>query len=194
MLTKGLEQTRGMFEPVRELFAGVHAVAHALGNSDEKSAAGVRQDWEVALTVVAIGGQRHESLAGAARHFERVSRSYESGLFHCYGESGLPRTNNDLEHVFGQMRHHERRATGRKAGNPNLVVRGRVRLLAAVVTRVQAATAADLVPGDRGRLADMRAELEHRREQRRMHRRFRRNPDKYLKTLEDKLPQRGLPS
>ena len=38
--------------------------------------------------------------------------------------SGLPRTNNDLEHIFGRVRHHHRRGTGRKAAPASLVLRG----------------------------------------------------------------------
>ncbi|MBW4640564.1 MAG: hypothetical protein KME05_20510 [Gloeocapsa sp. UFS-A4-WI-NPMV-4B04] len=34
-------------------------------------------------------------------HFLKVTASYWSGLFHCYSVPGLPRTNNDLEHIFG---------------------------------------------------------------------------------------------
>ena len=29
-----------------------------------------------------------------------MMRSYRSGLFHTYAVPGLPRTNNDLEHLF----------------------------------------------------------------------------------------------
>jgi hypothetical protein len=33
-----------------------------------------------------------------------VTKSYWSGLFFCYDVSDLPRTNNDLEHIFGSTR------------------------------------------------------------------------------------------
>ena len=46
-------------------------------------------------------------------HFLKVTDSYWSGLFHCYSVSDLPRTINDLEHIFGRVRHHHRRCTGR---------------------------------------------------------------------------------
>jgi len=55
-------------------------------------------------------------LAGGIEHFLKVTRSYWPGLFHCYDIQGLPRTNNDLEHIFGQWRHHQRRCTGRCIG------------------------------------------------------------------------------
>ena len=44
---------------------------------------------------------------------------------------GLPRTNNDLEHVFGSFRHHQRRCTGQKKSPASLLVRGSCRLISA---------------------------------------------------------------
>src|SRR2546428_11721631 len=74
-------------------------------------------------------------LEPAVAHFLKVTKSYWRGLFHCYEYPELPRTNNDLEQVFGSVRHHERRATGRKGASPGGVVRGAVRLIAAVGPR-----------------------------------------------------------
>ena len=80
--------------------------------------------------------------APAATHFRKVTASYWPGLFACYWP-GLfacydvpdrPRTTNDLEHSFGTSRHLERRATGRKGASPAVVVRGAVRVVAAVAT------------------------------------------------------------
>ena len=53
------------------------------------------------------------SLATGIDHFLKVTRSYAPGLFHCYDIESLPRTNNDLEQLFGSWRHHQRRCTGR---------------------------------------------------------------------------------
>ena len=52
------------------------------------------------------------AVARQLRHFVRVTRSYRPGLFGCYQVADLPRTNNDLEHLFGSHRYHERRASG----------------------------------------------------------------------------------
>jgi hypothetical protein len=43
-----------------------------------------------------------------------VSRSYWSGLFHCYDVPGLPRTNNELESHFRDTSRHLLRTTGQK--------------------------------------------------------------------------------
>ncbi len=66
----------------------------------------------------------------------KVSQSYWPGLFACYVYPELPRTNNDLEHLFGSHRYHERRASGRKVASPGLVVSGAVRVLAGLATRL----------------------------------------------------------
>jgi len=41
-----------------------------------------------------------------------VSESYWSGLFHCYDIAGLPRTNNDHESLYGQVKRRLRRQRG----------------------------------------------------------------------------------
>src|SRR5204863_5235243 len=56
------------------------------------------------------------------QRFVKVTKSYWPGLFACYGSKDIPRTNNDLEHLFGSHRYHERRASGRKRASPGLVV------------------------------------------------------------------------
>ena len=57
-------------------------------------------------------------MAPAVEHFRTVTKSYWLGLFQCYQVAELPRTNNDLEHLFGSTRYLERRATGRKMASP----------------------------------------------------------------------------
>ena len=170
----------------------MHRAAHILGR--------------VELGGVAVRGQlggllgamrRHRDaagpLGGAVDHFVKVSRSYWPGLFTCYGTADLPRTNNDLEQLFGSHRYHERRATGRKGASPALVLRGSARLVAAMVTRTREVTAAELGGADRGRWRELRSELEARRQRRVDRHRFRRDPEGYLRGLEARLNQSGLP-
>lgn len=140
---------------------------------------------------------RHRAKAGTLRdavdHFVTVSHSYWSGLFHCYAVEELPRTNNDLERAFGSHRYHERRATGRKGASPALVLRGSVRLVAALATRQCAVGASDLAAAGRFRWQELRQELEERRRRRVERGRFRRDPEAYLNALENRLNQSGLP-
>ena len=53
-------------------------------------------------------------LSQFALHLDTVSRSYWSGLFHCYDVPGLPRTNNELESRFRDTRRRLLRITGQK--------------------------------------------------------------------------------
>jgi hypothetical protein len=66
--------------------------------------------------------------------------------------------------------------------------------VAGLATRVREATAADLAGADRDRWAEVRAELEERRQRRVERRQFRRDPEGYLKDLENKLTQSRLPA
>jgi hypothetical protein len=134
------------------------------------------------------------SLEAAVAHFLKVTRSYWPGLFHCYSVSDLPRTNNDLEQFFGSYRYHERRANGRKAASPGLVLRGSARLLSSAATRRRCYTAGDLAQVNREAWSQLRQQLELRR-QRRTHRtRFRRHPQAFLRSLEHQLLQSTLPT
>jgi hypothetical protein len=140
---------------------------------------------------------RHQSAAGtlepALAHFRKVTRSYWPGLFACYTVPELPRTNNELEQFFGAYRYHERRATGRKAASPALVLNGAVRVIAAAATRRHPYSAADLVPENVRGWQALRQERETRRQQRTLRRRFRRDPISYLAQLETHFLQLILP-
>ena len=174
-------------------FGWVHRAAHLLGQIECRGPA-VRTRLSGLLGAM----RRHRDAVGdlgdAVDHFVKVSRSYWPGLFACYDTADLPRTNNDLEQAFGSHRYHERRATGRKGASPALVLRGSARLVAGLATRSREVTAADLAGADRAAWKRLRAELEERRERRVERWRFRRDPDGYLKALENKLIQSRLPA
>jgi hypothetical protein len=139
-------------------------------------------------------GERAGDLAGALRHFGKVTRSDWPGLFHGYDVPDLPRTDNDLEQLFGSHRYHERRASGRKMASPGLVVRGSVRLPAAVATRLRGEVRGeDLAPSDPEAWRELRAGWERRQEIRAQGRRFRRDPAAYLQELEDAPIKETLP-
>jgi len=82
---------------------------------------------------------------------------------------------------------HERRATGRRGAIPGVVVRGSVRLIAAVVTKQHLFSAEDLRPYDYQRWRELRAQLQEGEETRRWQFRFRKDPVAYLATLETQL-------
>jgi hypothetical protein len=175
----------------------VHKAASILGGAEDaaEGSSAVRRRLGGLLGAMAAHQEKAGRLASAVGHFLKVSRSYWAGLFACYDDADVPRTNNALEQLFGSQRYHERRASGRKSGSPSLVLRGPARLIAAVATRQRGAfTAEDLAGADRAEWAKLRRDLGVRRKRRTERRRFRRDPEGYLRALEAKLIQSGLPA
>ena len=193
MIDRGLGATAALWPAIVLAFGWVHRAAGILG-AEGAGGRAVRQQLGGLLGAMARHRTRAGALAGAVGHFLRVSRSYWPGLFACYDTPELPRTNNDLEQAFGSHRYHERRATGRKGASPGLVLRGAARLVAGLATRAGVGTAADLAAADGDRWKQLRAEMEQRRQRRVERRRFRRDPDGYLKDLENRLNQSRLPA
>ena len=157
-----------------------------LANEEQEDAASVQEKYRELLEEV-LRAKSDERVAEWATTFYKVSRSSWRGLFQCYDMPDLPRTNNDLEQYFGAARHHERRATGHKRPTSALVVRGSVRLVAAVATQLRVWPAEALRPGSVAAWRQLRKELEVRHEARRAQRRFRRDPAADLAQLEARL-------
>jgi hypothetical protein len=193
LLHRALAVAGGAFAPLYLAFGWVHRAAHILGRV-ECAGTAVRTQLSGLLGAM----RRHRDTVGelgeAVDHFVKVSRSYWPGLFACYDTADLPRTNNDLEQAFGSHRYHERRATGRKGASPALVLRGAAKLVAGLATRSREVTVADLAGADRIAWKQLRTELVERRERRAERWRFRRDPEGYLKALENMLIQSRLPA
>ena len=173
--------------------AWVQQAARVLANHERESARQVQDRYQDLLAQMAAGREAAGALAPAIDHFLKVSTSYAPGLFHTYDLPGLPRTNNDLEQCFGAARYHQRRASGRKRPDAGTVVRGAVRLVAAVVSRQHRLRGAELRPPSLARWRALRAHLTPRQETRRAQRRFRRDPAAYLAKLEADLLKLTLP-
>ena len=172
----------------------VFRAAAILANLAGLSGAAVKASYRGLLGAMARHAARAGDLAGALERFRQVTRSYWPGLFPCYDAADLPRTNNDLEQLFGSHRYHERRCSGRKVASPGLVVRGSVRLPAALATRLGGEVRGeDLAPTDLEAWRELRAGLERRQEVRARGRRFRHDPDAYLQELEEILIKETLP-
>jgi hypothetical protein len=194
ILQDALATTAKLFPAVRRGYRFVHQAAAILKNEAQHNSQQVRRRLCGLLGAVARHRPRTGKLAAAMAHFLKVSGSYWDGLFCCYDVADLPRTNNDLEHLFGSNRYHERRATGRRNASPAMVLRGPVRLIAATNTRLSPAAASDLAPNDINRWRMLRAELEERRRSRVLRSRFRRDLTGYLRRLEDQLLKLTLPA
>lgn len=192
-LTKGLTETATLWADVEQGYAWVHRAAHLLSNDQKQMAAEVRQAYENLLAEMEQAPTLSEPLGAMLSTFRKVTTSYWAGLFHCYDVADLPRTNNDLEQYCGSVRYHERRATGRKQASPGLVIRGSVRIVASVASRLHAFAGSELYPPDLTQWRALRSELKHRNVARRMQYRFRKSPERYLTVLEEKLSKERLP-
>lgn len=175
-------------------FGLVHQAADILANAQGHSAQQVRKQYTAHLRTIAPQAPRRGALRAAIQHFVKVTVSYMPGLFHCYHVPDLPRTNNALEQLFGSTRYHERRCTGRKAASPSLVLRGSVRIVAGLGSRLRSYSPEELAPADLPSWQKLRAGLDLRRQARTLRCRFRRNPPAYLQHLEAILLKSTLPS
>jgi hypothetical protein len=181
-----------MWPRIRTAYRRVELAAEILRNEAGGTSGEVRQRMSGLVGVLERESKRRGPNRSALKHFVKVTRSYWPGLFACYDQPELPRTNNDLEQLFGSHRYHERRASGRRGASPGLVVRGSVRLVAATATRLRRRCGADLALKDARAWRALRGQLEKRREVRAQGRRFRKNSTAYLAGLERRL-KRILP-
>lgn len=194
LLKKGLVATQTLFATVRPLYERVYQVAHVLGNQDQQQAEEVQKNFEQQLVLMREQAEQCEALRPALLQFLKVTDSYAPHLFFCYQVADLPRTNNDLEQAFGQVRSGERRATGRRGAIPGLVVRGPIRLTASLATRLHLFSDEELVPHDLARWRELRGQVSSRQETRRKQFRFRKDPTAYLAHLEEQLSKVSLRS
>lgn len=179
---------------IRTAYGWVHQAAHLLADHDGQPGAAIRADYRALLAAMADGRDGLAAPAPAVDRFLTVTARYEPGLFHCYNVPGLPPTNNALEQYFGSVRYHERRATGRQGASPGLVVRGAVRVVAAVATYHHAFDELALRPTDVAAWRALRQQLQTRQDARCAQRRFRQDPDAYLAALEDAFFRASLPA
>jgi hypothetical protein len=193
MLSTALSQTAALWQPITTAFAWVHQVATLLDNDEQLDGNHLRNRLEQLLQRMERDKGQAGDLASGIDHLLKVTRSYAPGLFHCYDLAGLPRTNNDLEQLFGRWRHHQRRCTGRKVAPASLVVRGSVQIVAAIATQMRSFTADELATVSLVAWQSVRAELYHHQHKRNQQRYFRRSPTTYLANLEQKLLQLVLP-
>ena len=178
MRKSGLSQTASSWPPVRATYRWVRRVARLLENKGKQPAKQVRRGVSALLGKIrqAAAQAKDPAVAEQLRWFVKVTKSYWSGLFRCYTSSDIPRTNDDLERLFGSHRYHERRASGRKQAAPGLVVQGSVRVVASLATRLRPEEGLKLRTDYVDDWRRLRADLDTRRESRRKQRRFRRDP------------------
>ena len=187
LLTKGLQATAGLWPPLEHAYSFLDQAKAILANESRDGSQQVRERYLAHLAQMQGNLTALGALAEACEHFRHITDNFAAGLFHGYDIKGLPRTNNDLEHCFGVARVHERRATGRRGAIPGVVVRGAVRVMAALTSTKQVFSAEELRPKDYQRWRELRRQVQQREEARRHQWRFRKNPAAYLAEVEARL-------
>ena len=176
-----------MWSPIIIAYDWVHYAAQILENHAQFDASIVQLCFQALIEAMSARQTSAGSLLPGIIHFLKVTASYWSGLFHCYWVQGLPRTNNDLEQIFGSVRYHHRRCSGRKVAPASLVLRGSVQLIACVATHLTTWGAEQLATVSIKDWRSLRSQLEQHRINRVEQRRFRRSPADYLANIESQL-------
>ena len=189
LLAKGVQSTEERWPPLEHAYRFLDQAKAILANPELDTSQQIREKYLAHLAQMRGNLTALGELAEAFEHFCHITDNFAAGLFHCYDLAGLPRTNNDLEHCFGVARVHERRATGRRGAIPGVVVRGSVRVMAAVKSREQVFSVEDLQPRDYQQWRELRRQLQQREKARRQQWRFRKNPAAYLADIEARLLQ-----
>ncbi len=189
LLTKGLQATATLWPPLQNAYCFLDQAKAILANPEQDTGQHVRERYLAHLAQMRGEITTLGPLEGAFEHFCHQTSNFAAGLFQCYDLVGLPRTNNELEHCFGVARVHERRATGRRGAIPGVVVRGSVRVMAAVMSKQQVFSLEELRPKDYQRWRDLRRQLQQKEETRRQQWRFRKDPAAYLAAIEARLLQ-----
>jgi hypothetical protein len=195
ILKKGLDGTETAWKTLERVYGWVHQLATSLRESENLR----KEERQLQFALIVLHMQEQAAQLEpvwqqAIAHFLKVTQSYGPHLFFCYQIPDLPRTNNDLEQAFGQVRFHERRATGRRGALPGLVVHGAVRVQAALASRLHTFTAHELVPHDVPAWRTLRAQVMSRQESRCKQLRFRKDPPAYLAVLEAQFLKMSLRS
>lgn len=189
LVDRGLAALADAWLALATAYAWVHQAAPLLTNAAGLDLLALRRAYRTLLAEMVRGAAALGNLAPAVQHFLKVTRSYWPGRFWCEQVPDLPRTNHDLGQYFGSARYHERRASGRKAASPTLVVCGRVRVVAMVVTQHRRFQPEHLAPKDLKAWRTLRQDLEQRQRSRCHQSRFRNDPTGYLAETEALLQQ-----
>lgn len=199
IIERGLNKTAPLWPDIRLGYRWVNALSKLLANENNLNRQQIEGKFQQRLIHLLRLKPRFSASFPFVSTFFKVTASYRPHLFACYDPLPgtpeqreplyLPRTNNDLEHLFGTYRHLERRITGAKIGSEHVVIRDGVRLTAAIASLNAPFTAEQLAAVDPSQWETVRNRVAQKRHKRTLQHRFRRNPKQYLTNLEAQIDQ-----
>lgn len=170
----------------------VHRIVHALDPTEKKTSDSVRNEMSGILDWLQ-NTYSNEADLPMVKNVTSYTRGFWKGLFSCYDCSYLPRTNNDHERFYRQTKTRHRRMTGRRSWNEYILRNGEyIVLVDDALKQKDLSVRLSLVPYDKYK--DQRAQWNTRLTESVFRRRFRRNPENYLKQLEEKFCALVIPS
>lgn len=115
-LREGLQEISNDYQKVRRTYGWVKHITDLLDPKDNPPRTGdkVRAELFTYLEQLQEDTEPDSVLPGIAKHFYGVSSRYAPGLFHSYDIPELPRTNNDRESEFRDLRRRLLMTTGQK--------------------------------------------------------------------------------
>ncbi len=121
------------------------------------------------------GARRRRFLA----HVSAVAKRYGDGIYHCYDDSRIPQTTNELEGGHGVHKHHIRKVTGRRSttGGPTETAG---ELVACAIDAMKPGRRLHFASVDPVAYAAARRELARLREPARRYRSVQRAPEKHV--------------
>jgi hypothetical protein len=130
-------------------------------------------------------GRVPDWLREKAAYVGTVLRRLGDGLYQCYDVPGLPRTDNDLEQFYRQLKAGERRATGHRRSDAFVVrVGGFAAYAAAARSCSEPALCAQLASVPAAACQRARAALRATQQRQTQMHRFHLQPQRYLRDLE----------
>jgi len=129
----------------------------------------------------------HADVAVWRDHFVSALRRYWPGLFHCYDQPLVPRTNNELEIFYNQLKRQRRRNTGRKGTQDYLVRYGPY--LVCDQNKSESIVLSRFRSVDQDSLRSQRRVMQQRTERRQVMWRFRHHRDDFCTDIEQRWGQ-----
>lgn len=180
-----IDEFKSSYEAVSRWQEAVANIAKLLEPAPDQTSESVRFHMENLLKWLELT-YNQDGDEELVKNIQAYTKGFWKGLFTCYDAPHVPRTNNDHERFFRQTKTRHRRMTGRRSWNDYILRSGEFVVFvddalkqSNLLERLQKV---DYVTFDQERKRWNERLLDGTKQ-----RRFRRNPEKYLKELENKV-------
>lgn len=169
----------------------IERIVIALEPAQQKTSSSVRKEMTQILKWLQVTYDR-ETDTSMIKNVESYTKGFWKGLFTCYDHAYIPRTNNDHERFFRQTKTRHRRMTGRRSWNDYILRNGEyVVLVDDALKQTDLSHRLSLVSYENYK--QQRQRWNSRLNESVLRRRFRKDPVKYLKELENKHSMLVIP-